>query len=161
MNTEEWRPVLGREGTYEVSSLGRVRVLDRIDAKGARRRGRLLKARAINGTHLIVVLHSGGPRRDALVHHLVLEAFVGPRPDGMEGCHWNDIPTDNRVENLRWDTRSANQLDSVRNGTHHLARRTHCNKGHEFTPENTYRYPGGKRACIACRRAQKASRKAA
>lgn len=150
---ETWLPIPGHEGTHEVSSLGRVRSLDRVDPTGRFRRGRLLVARAFKSGHLMVVLHTNGVRRDALVHRLVLEAFIGRAPEGTEGCHWNDDPTDNRLENLRWDTRSANQLDSVRNGTHHSAGRTHCAKGHEFTPENTYRYPTGKRSCITCRRA--------
>ena len=91
----------------------------------------------------------------------LLEAFVGPCPSGQEACHANDDPRDNRLENLRWDTRSANALDSVRNGTHHAARRTHCAQGHEFTAINTYRYPSGKRSCVVCRRASNSRRKAA
>lgn len=51
------------------------------------------------------------------VHRLVLEAFVGPCPPGMECCHNNGNPADNRLENLRWDTRSANCLDAVQHGT--------------------------------------------
>lgn len=53
-----------------------------------------------------------------LVHRLVLEAFVGPCPEGMEGCHNNGDPADNRLANLRWDTKSANAKDSIRHGTH-------------------------------------------
>jgi hypothetical protein len=49
------------------------------------------------------------------VHLLVLEAFVGPRPPGLEGCHANDIKADNRLVNLRWDTRKSNTRDKVRN----------------------------------------------
>lgn len=51
------------------------------------------------------------------VHALVLETFVGPRPDGMECCHWKPAPDggyDNRLMNLRWDTRSANAYDRER-----------------------------------------------
>lgn len=51
-----------------------------------------------------------------LVHHIVLEAFIGPRPDGMVGCHANDIGDDNRLENLRWDLPSANYRDRDNNG---------------------------------------------
>lgn len=43
------------------------------------------------------------------VHVLVLEAFVGPRPDGHEPDHINFDRHDNRVENLRWVTVSENQ----------------------------------------------------
>ena len=53
-----------------------------------------------------------------LVHRLVLEAFVGPCPDGMEACHGPDHdPSNNRLENLRWDTHSANMRDRAKNGT--------------------------------------------
>jgi len=56
--------------------------------------------------------------KNYLVHQLILETFVGPRPDGMECCHNNGIRTDNRLENLRWGTRSENQQDSIKHGTH-------------------------------------------
>jgi hypothetical protein len=56
------------------------------------------------------------------VHRLVLEAFVGPCPAGMEACHNNGVRTDNRLENLRWDTRSANCRDRIRHGTTNFPR---------------------------------------
>lgn len=52
------------------------------------------------------------------VHRIVLEAFVGRCPNGMEACHNNGIPTDNRLENLRWDTHSSNMQDTILHGTH-------------------------------------------
>lgn len=57
------------------------------------------------------------PRRLRIrVHRLVLLAFAGPCPDGMEACHGNDVKTDCRLENLRWDTCSSNKRDALRNG---------------------------------------------
>lgn len=50
------------------------------------------------------------------VHVLVLTAFIGPRPAGMVSRHLNDIPTDNRLENLAWGTQKDNLEDSRRNG---------------------------------------------
>lgn len=50
------------------------------------------------------------------IHHLVLEAFVGPCPDGLEACHWDDNPLNNSIGNLRWDTHEANMADRERNG---------------------------------------------
>ena len=50
------------------------------------------------------------------IHRLVLETFVGLCPKGMECCHNNGIKTDNRLENLRWDTRSNNAKDAVKHG---------------------------------------------
>jgi len=61
-------------------------------------------------------LYRDGIQRKVMVHLLVLEAFVGPRPSGMEGCHGNDIKGDNRLENLRWDTPFANWSDRRLNG---------------------------------------------
>lgn len=51
------------------------------------------------------------------VHQLVLEAFVGPRPDGTEACHNNGTRTDNNLANLRWDTRKSNHADKKKHGT--------------------------------------------
>lgn len=148
---EEWRTIPGYEG-YEVSDLGRVRSIDRLDARGRRRKGAMLSQALQKSGHLTVSISGGGSRRTVGTHVVVLEAFVGPRPEGMDACHWNDVPADNRLSNLRWDTRSANVRDSVRNGNHPMANRTHCPKGHPYTDENTYRYPGGNRACNECRR---------
>ncbi len=52
------------------------------------------------------------------IHRLLLETYVGPCPDGMEGCHNNGVRNDNRLDNLRWDTHSSNMQDAVRHGTH-------------------------------------------
>lgn len=150
--TEEWRPVVGYEDSYKVSSYGRVRSTDRLDSRGRRRAGKPLAPRRTSREHLAIALYANGTRRDYQLHHLVLEAFVGPRPPGMDGCHWNDDPSDNRASNLRWDTRSANAFDSVRNGRHHMAQVVACPKGHAYTTENTYTYPSGSRACRECRR---------
>jgi len=51
------------------------------------------------------------------VAHLVLTAFVGPRPEGMECCHNDGDETNDHADNLRWDTHSANLLDRRRHGT--------------------------------------------
>ncbi len=58
----------------------------------------------------------GTIKRFAL-HCLVLEVFVGPRPDAKsEACHENGNPGDNRLENLRWDSRKSNAEDMVKHG---------------------------------------------
>jgi hypothetical protein len=50
------------------------------------------------------------------VHTLILEAFIGPRPPGMQCCHKDGNPLNNRLDNLRWDTPSSNSRDTVRHG---------------------------------------------
>lgn len=159
-NPEEvWKDIVGYEGLYEVSNLGRVKSLPRTsrftrNGKEVQRavRGRGLVATAKQSGHLLMDLYKEGKRRTWQVHTLVLTAFVGPCPDGMECLHRDGDPTNNRVENLRWGTSSQNRLDSVRHGTHNNARKTHCPSGHEYTTENTYTYPDGRRDCRTCRR---------
>jgi hypothetical protein len=104
---EVWQPVLGYEGLYEVSDQGRVRSL---------RSGKLMKLSVANTGYLQLAL-SGKPGRKVWhVHRLVLEAFVGPCPNGMEGCHANGTRTDNQLPNLRWDTRKGNMADAMAQG---------------------------------------------
>lgn len=55
-----------------------------------------------------VYLQESGRIEECYVHHLVLLAFVGPRPDGMEAIHKNDMQSDNRAENLKWGTHIEN-----------------------------------------------------
>lgn len=116
-------------------------------------KGRILRPQVNSTGRLHVNLHGlDGRERLANVHTLVLETFVGPRPQGMEACHANDDPTDNRLVNLRWDTHRSNTRDEVANGNHRNARKTECHRGHEFTPENTLIISGGRRNCRQCRR---------
>lgn len=58
----------------------------------------------------------GRAARLVLVHRMVLAAFVGPCPRGKEACHNNGKHDDNRINNLRWDTKSANLHDRIKHG---------------------------------------------
>jgi hypothetical protein len=106
---EEWRPVVGWEGIYEISNLGRVsrqkagrgvRPSTRPDGR------RLLKATPGNHGYPQVSLHHDDNRTSAPVHWLVAEAFIGPRTETVD--HINGDRTDNRAINLRYLSRSAN-----------------------------------------------------
>ena len=88
------------------------------------------------------------------VAHLVLTAFVGPRPPGKECCHNDGNKLNNAVENLRWDTRSENVRDIVRHGNHPQAEKEACSSGHPFDADNTYNRPNGARDCKECTRAR-------
>mgnify|MGYP000973833453 CR=1 FL=1 len=149
---EQWRPILGYGGFYEVSSRGQVRSLDRANSRGNRLRGSAVARSKRPGGYLQVALHREGRRGRAFVHRLVLEAFSGPCPSGMEACHIDGDPANNALSNLRWGTHSENMFDKVRHGTHHEANKTHCKSGHEFSPENTYLTAEGKRRCRTCQR---------
>ncbi len=67
--------------------------------------------------HLVVGLWNEGKTRVFLVHHLVLFAFIGPQPQEMECCHNDGDFANNKLDNLRWDTRKSNQADRIRHGT--------------------------------------------
>lgn len=137
---EEWRDVVGAEGVYRISSCGRVMsVARRVAWRGTTRvQSDRIMSQHQNGVsgHMSVHLRFDGKSITRTVHSLVLEAFVGPRPDGMEGCHWDDDPSNNRVENLRWGTRSDNMNDRVRNGIHNHASRDECVNGHALAGDN-------------------------
>jgi hypothetical protein len=152
-DVECWVAVPGYEGSYQVSSFGRLRSLDRltVNTKGERRsyQGQLIKQR--RRRYPEVKLAVAGVKRNVAVHTLVARAFLGPPPRRLEVCHFNDEKTDNRLCNLRWDSRSANNLDRVRNGRDHNANRTRCRAGHVFTPENTVILKRGGRTYRRCR----------
>lgn len=157
--TERWLPVPGYEGYYDVSDLGRVRSLDRVvpHGRGAvkRLRGRLLKPRFDSDGRQVVTLYGDGKRLTVRVYVLVLEAFVGPRPPGFDCCHYDGDESNDRLSNLRWDTRSANRLDSVRHGTHQGVVKTACPRGHRLVEPNltAQSLSKGRRTCLACTRA--------
>lgn len=64
-----------------------------------------------------VMVALGNNHRGLRVHRLILRTFVGPCPEGMEGCHNDGIKTHNWLDNLRWDTPSGNYKDKVKHGT--------------------------------------------
>lgn len=156
--SERWLPVVGWEGYYEVSDQGRVRSVDRtiIRSDGGPRfwRGRVLAAGTNRHGYPLVALSRSSDISSKKVHRLVLEAFVGPCPDGMEACHNDGNWANAELVNLRWDTPSANQHDRVRHGHNHRANQTHCIPGHLFDEQNTKRSPARPtiRQCRACHR---------
>lgn len=118
MGSDQWRAVVGYEGRYEVSDQGGVRSVARRDRRGHKWPAEILSPWTNRKGYLCVRLrNAAGRRRGYLVHRLVLEAFVGAAPDGMEGAHNNGNPGDARLTNLRWATRSENLLDKRRHGT--------------------------------------------
>lgn len=155
-NQEVWKPVTGYEGFYEVSSLGRVRSLDRVAANGRKFKGKVLRTVTNHNGHIRVMLHKDRKSKYHWVHRLVLEAFVGPRPENYDACHNNGIPGDNRPENLRWGTRSANAKDRVLHGNHYNYEKEKCPRGHLLVQPNLKPadYKRGWRNCLACARAK-------
>lgn len=125
MSEEVWKSVLGFVGRYEVSDKGRIRSVSRLapmprNGSGAtkRVRGKVLATKAGKDGYVRLSLKDDtGKAKLRYLHRLVLESFVGPCPSDMEGCHDNGNRSDNRLVNLRWDTRLANNEDKIKHGT--------------------------------------------
>jgi len=104
---ETWKKIPGYE--YEASTAGRVR---------ASKTGRTMKLHIRNRGKYDTSYARAGVYKDGKlapreVHHLVLEAFVGPRPPGKQSRHLNGDSLDNRPENLAWGTFHENFADKI------------------------------------------------
>lgn len=101
---EEWRPIEGYEGLYEVSSYGRVRSLDRyVKGKGYRlHKGKVLIPVKSKLGYLQLNLYYNGKRHQSKIHRLVAQAFL-PNPDNLPMInHKDEDKTNNNVDNLEW-----------------------------------------------------------
>jgi hypothetical protein len=122
---EVWRPVVGYEGLYEVSDMGRVRSMDRWllcrDGQLQWHRSKVLKpldnGKGYRGVSLSNLCESVKPIR-LYVHSIVLESFIGPRPSDHQAAHGDGDRSNNRLSNLRWATVSDNNADKLDHGTH-------------------------------------------
>ncbi len=114
--SEEWRECIGFPG-YMISDLGHIMSM-RQGGKPVRLRPSAQRNR--NGKIMrmqILLRSSAGVWAMVRAHTLVLTAFVGPRPEGMQCCHGDGNAANNRLPNLRWDTPASNRLDSSIHGT--------------------------------------------
>lgn len=155
--SEEWRAIPGYEGYFEVSTLGRVRSLDRtVERKNGivqKVSEKLLSTdKRTDKGYICVSLRKDGKRRTVNVHDAMAAAFLGPRPEKHYVRHWDDDRDNNTLANLRYGLPGDNSRDAVRNGKNQNANKTHCKYGHEFVPANTRTTPS--RMCNACNRAR-------
>jgi hypothetical protein len=114
---ERWKDIPGFEQYYQVSNFGRVKSLDRVDSLGRHRKGQILSD-CNNGTgYRVVNLKVNGSQNMRTVHFLVMLAFRDPREIGLEICHNDGDKSNNRLSNLRYDTRKSNHADKHKHGT--------------------------------------------
>jgi hypothetical protein len=125
MESEEWRDVVGYEGLYQVSSLGRVRSNNVI--------------RKINGKRYYKIdLYKDSICKWHLVHRLIALAFILNPHNKPEVDHINKNTKDNRLENLRWVTSKENKVTAIK----HCMGSPPGKTKHKFislTPQNTYK----------------------
>lgn len=133
---EIWKPVPGYEGVYDISSLGRVRSVARIDRFGRSLPERILKHGQHKYGYPVVGLWRDNRQTTRTVHSLIAEAFIGPRPEGMEVRHLDGNRRNCRLSNLAYGTHAENMADMIEHGMSR-AKQTHCASGHPFDEENT------------------------
>lgn len=109
---EEWKPVVGYEGLYEVSNYGRVKSLERLELCGnkwfRKRKEKLLQQCAKENDYLIVTLCNSTGHKMFYVHRLVAMAFI-PNPNNLPQVnHKDEDKTNNHVDNLEWCTARYN-----------------------------------------------------
>jgi hypothetical protein len=125
MTGEEWTGIPGYMGAYCVSTLGRVRSLDRVVQRGdfaMALRGKVLKVSLGAVGYGIVSLYTTGKVRKEYVHRLVAQAFLGPIPDAFYVHHLNYDKVDNRLENLAVVSPGRNEADAYQSGKKVAAR---------------------------------------
>ena len=109
--SEEWRPVKDFEGSYEISSLGNVRSLDRFVARSPTSKfvkGRTIAQLSMPNGYRTVMLNSGGKRFRRYVHRLVAEAFLDNPSKLREVNHKDEDKSNNVLANLEWCSHSYN-----------------------------------------------------
>lgn len=137
LKDEIWKDVIGYEGFYQISNIGRIRTCTRVvhyqllsgNVKPLTFVGRV-KIPALNKMHkrLFTALYKDGTMKQKYIHQLVLENFVGPCPENMQACHNDGNAFNNRVENLRWDTCKNNHADKIKHGTTSLGEKNYAHK---------------------------------
>lgn len=104
----DWRPIPSSGGRYWASADGQIRGPS----------GRIRRQHRSSNGYWRITINAGGRPRSCFVHHLVAEAFLGPRPDGLVVCHGPAGKDCNAASNLRYASQSENcSVDKQRDGT--------------------------------------------
>lgn len=109
---ENWKDVLGYEGSYMVSDLGRIKSLPRYKVRTVR----YLKQNVLKGGYCYVEFCLNGVRKKHLVHRIEAIAFIDNPENKPQVNHKNGVKTDNNLGNLEWNTRSENQQHAIDTG---------------------------------------------
>jgi hypothetical protein len=117
--TEIWKDIVGYEGIYQVSNLGRVKSLQRF-VKLKQNLNRIVRERILvpikRDGYLVVNLSKNNYHKLYIIHRLVASSFIPNLENKKEVNHINGVREDNRLENLEWCTRSENQLHAYQIG---------------------------------------------
>ena len=139
---EVWKPVVGYVGQYEVSNMGNVRSVDRIDNYGRHKTGKMLKPIVHRDGYLQVALSKYCKPKRKGIHNLVMEAFIGVRPQGYEVNHIDEDKTNNKLENLEYVTHQQNVQHGFGN-----KKRSESNTNNPLISKGVMQFDGDR--CIA------------
>lgn len=127
---EIWKPIKDYEGLYQVSNLGRVKSLERIDSLGHKRKEKIFKPRKDKYGYLRVSLWKDGKGKMVSIHRLVAIHFI-PNPDNLpEVNHKDENKENNTLSNLEWCDRKYNNNYGTR-----IQRFSESHKGKHHTEE--------------------------
>ena len=105
---ESWKDIKGYEGLYQISNLGRVRSVDRLDSANHRLKGRIKSTSIRPNGYENVILCKNSKSKGYSVHRLVAQAFI-PNPENKPQInHIDENKANNKVSNLEWVTRKEN-----------------------------------------------------
>ena len=126
---EIWKDIPEFKGFYQVSNIGRVKSLDRVDSNGRKRPMKILQLNPDSDGYLIVGLHKNGKCKTAKIHRLVAEAFIQNPNRYKEVNHKDENKKNNSVENLEWCTTQYNltyghRLECAKGENNHLHKLT-------------------------------------
>lgn len=110
---EIWKPVIGYESIYSISNLGRIRRDQKTIGSSI---GKILKNVSAADDYIIVCLHKNKSQKNHYVHVLVAEAFIGPKPEGMQCNHIDGNKSNPNLKNLEYVTRQQNSIHARDNG---------------------------------------------
>lgn len=117
---EIWIDIVGYEGLYQASNIGRIKSLSRVvncrGEKVAVRKEKILKYQVINSGYKVATLCIDYNKKNVFVHRVIAESFVPNLDSKQEVNHINGIKTDNRAENLEWSTSSQNKIHAYETG---------------------------------------------
>ncbi len=130
---EVWKDIPTMVGYYQVSTFGNMRSVDRkVNAKGKKslvlRKGRTIRYTISKDGYCFYGFSIKNHITNKRIHRLSLETFEGACPPKMEGCHKDGNSLNNHISNLKWDTKSNNELDKRNHGTSYCGERCHYSK---------------------------------
>ena len=112
---EIWKDIKGYEGIYQVSNMGRVKSLDRLDNKGRKTHGHILKVKHDGGGYCQVALSKNGKQIYPKVHRLVALHFIPNVDNKPQINHKDEDKENNAADNLEWVTSKENANYGTRN----------------------------------------------